>query len=59
VRGVPAEILVIDDDPNIRETLGIHLRNAGFQVCAAKDGIEGGHAVLERCAVTRASRPSR
>jgi DNA-binding response OmpR family regulator len=47
VPAVPAEILVIDDDPNIRETLGIHLRNAGYQVRVAKDGIEGGHAVLE------------
>ena len=45
---MPAAILVIDDDPNIRETLGIHLRNAGYQVRTAKDGIEGGHAVLER-----------
>lgn len=45
---MPATILVIDDDPNIRETLGIHLRNAGYQVRTAKDGIEGGHAVLER-----------
>ena len=25
-------ILVIDDDPNIREALGIHLRNAGYNV---------------------------
>ena len=44
---MPATILIIDDDPNIRETLGIHLRNAGYQVRTAKDGIEGGHAVLE------------
>ena len=43
-----ANILVIDDDPNIRETLGIHLRNAGYEVRTARDGIEGGHAVLER-----------
>jgi len=48
VPGVPAEILVIDDDPNIRETLGIHLRNAGYEVRTARDGIGGGHAVLER-----------
>ncbi len=43
-----ATILVIDDDPNIRELLGIHLRNAGHEVIAAKDGIEGGHAILKR-----------
>ncbi len=41
-----ATILVIDDDPNIREALGIHLRNAGYTVHSAKDGIEGGHAIL-------------
>ncbi|HET7366607.1 MAG TPA: response regulator [Burkholderiales bacterium] len=41
-----ATILIIDDDPAIREMLGIHLRNAGYQVQSAKDGIEGGHAIL-------------
>ena len=40
-----ATILVVDDDPNIREALVIHLRNAGYQVQTAKDGIEGGHAI--------------
>jgi DNA-binding response OmpR family regulator len=44
---VSATILVIDDDPNIREALGIHLRNAGYEVQTAKDGIEGGHAILK------------
>jgi DNA-binding response OmpR family regulator len=44
---VSATILVIDDDPNIREALGIHLRNAGYTVQSAKDGIEGGHAILK------------
>ena len=43
-----AKILVIDDDPNIREILGIHLRNAGYEVFTAKDGIEGGHAILQK-----------
>ena len=43
-----AHILVIDDDPNIREILGIHLRNAGYEVATAKDGIDGGHAILKR-----------
>jgi len=42
-----AKILVIDDDPNIRDVLGIHLRNAGYEVTTAKDGIEGGHAILQ------------
>jgi DNA-binding response OmpR family regulator len=43
-----ALIIVVDDDPNIRELLGIHLRNAGHEVVTAKDGIEGGHAILKR-----------
>jgi two-component system chemotaxis response regulator CheY len=43
-----ATILVIDDDPNIREQLGIHLRNAGYEVFTAADGIDGGHAILRR-----------
>ena len=42
-----ATILVIDDDPGIRAVLGIHLRNAGYRVQNAKDGIEGGHAILK------------
>ena len=41
-----ARILVVDDDPNIREVLGIHLRNAGYEVATAKDGIEAGYGVL-------------
>jgi DNA-binding response OmpR family regulator len=45
---MPATILIIDDDPNIREQLGIHLRNAGYDVCMAEDGIQGGHAILRR-----------
>jgi len=47
VQEVSATILIIDDDPAIREMLGIHLRNAGYQVQSAKDGIEGGHAILK------------
>jgi DNA-binding response OmpR family regulator len=47
VPSVSATILVIDDDPNIREALVIHLRNAGYEVQTAKDGIEGGHAILK------------
>jgi DNA-binding response OmpR family regulator len=41
-------ILVVDDDPNIRELLDIHLRNAGYEIHTAKDGIEGGYSVLRR-----------
>jgi len=41
-----AKILVVDDDPIIRELLGIHLRNAGYEVRTAEDGIAGGYGVL-------------
>jgi DNA-binding response OmpR family regulator len=44
---VPASILVVDDDPIILETLAIHLRNAGYDVRTAKNGIDGGYAVLK------------
>jgi len=43
---VTRSVLVVDDDPNIREMLAIHLRNAGYVVRTAKDGIEGGYSVL-------------
>jgi CheY-like chemotaxis protein len=41
-----ARILVVDDDPNMRELLAIHLRNAGYDVNTAVDGVEGGYGVL-------------
>lgn len=41
-----AKILVVDDDPNMRELLGIHLRNAGYEVQTAEDGVAGGYGVL-------------
>jgi CheY-like chemotaxis protein len=41
-------ILIVDDDPNIRELLGIHLRGSGYDVRAAEDCIAAGRAVLER-----------
>lgn len=39
-------ILVVDDDRNMRELLGIHLRNAGYEVETAEDGLAGGYGVL-------------
>jgi CheY-like chemotaxis protein len=39
-------ILVVDDDPMIRELLAIHLRNAGYEVQAAADAVEAGYALL-------------
>ncbi len=42
-------ILVIEDDPGIRETLSDFLRSEGFSVDLARDGAEG----LERVAARR------
>ena len=39
-------ILVVDDDPNMRELLRIHLANAGYAVDVARDGLEAGYGVL-------------
>jgi DNA-binding response OmpR family regulator len=44
---VPANILVIDDDPCLRELLHLHLAGAGYRVRLAADGIQGGYAILE------------
>lgn len=41
-------ILVIDDDPVIRELLKLHLVNAGYRVLTAGDGIAGGYLLLNR-----------
>ncbi len=34
-------ILLVEDDPSIREVTAIGLRNAGFQVVTASDGVDG------------------
>jgi two-component system chemotaxis response regulator CheY len=41
-----AYILVVDDDAYMRELLALHLRNAGYDVHTAVDGVEGGYSVL-------------
>jgi two-component system, OmpR family, response regulator MtrA len=38
---VDARILVVEDDPSIREVTALGLRAAGFEVVAAADGVEG------------------
>jgi CheY-like chemotaxis protein len=38
---VDARILLVEDDPSIREVTAIGLRNAGFTVESAADGREG------------------
>ena len=35
------KVLVVEDDPAMRATLEIRIRNWDFQVCSARDGIEG------------------
>ena len=34
-------ILVVDDDPQIRDVLGMALERAGFEAVMARDGAEG------------------
>jgi len=41
-----AKILVVDDNPNMRELLDMHLRAAGYEVQVAEDGIAAGYLVL-------------
>ena len=33
-----SKIMIVDDDPNIRELVGVLLKNGGFTVCEATDG---------------------
>src|SRR5690606_36037205 len=39
-RSTAARLLVVDDEPNIRELLSASLRFSGFEVMAARDGRE-------------------
>jgi CheY-like chemotaxis protein len=41
-------ILVVDDDPGIRDLLRLHLRNAGYEVRVAEDAIVAGHMLLKQ-----------
>jgi CheY-like chemotaxis protein len=43
---MPATILVVDDDPNVRELLQLHLSAAGYEVQVAADAIAAGYLVL-------------
>lgn len=42
-----ATVLVVDDDPSIRDLLRIHLSNAGYNVLLAEDAIVAGHMLLK------------
>jgi len=43
-----ATILVMDDDEYMRELMGLHLSNAGYDVLVAEDAIVAGHLVVEK-----------
>ena len=42
-----AKILVVDDDPCIRELMRLHLSSAGYRVQEAEDAIVAGRKLLE------------
>jgi CheY-like chemotaxis protein len=42
----PRRIVVIDDDEVLLTLLDMHLRNAGYEVFAAEDAVDGGHLVI-------------
>ncbi|TCZ80899.1 response regulator transcription factor [Paenibacillus albiflavus] len=44
---MPTQILIVDDDQEIRDILHIYLRNEGYQVLQAEDGMQA-LAILER-----------
>lgn len=44
----PLRILVVDDDPVVREAIGGHYADLGFAVEMAEDGVAG-LAAMERC----------
>ena len=41
------QILVVDDDADMRELLRLHLEGAGYRVTAAEDAIAAGHCLLD------------
>jgi DNA-binding response OmpR family regulator len=43
-----ASILVIDDDPMIRELVQLHLRDAGHSIVVAQDAAHGIRAILSQ-----------
>lgn len=41
------KILVVDDDESMRSLIGLHLKNAGYEVALAEDAIVAGRQLLE------------
>lgn len=44
----PYRILIVEDDKEIREGIEIYLKNQGYQVIQAADGIEGLERIREQ-----------
>lgn len=44
--GTRKRIVVVDDDEFMRELLGLHLTNAGYEVLVAEDAVAAGHLVV-------------
>jgi CheY-like chemotaxis protein len=42
-----ARILVVDDDPCLRELLALHLNRAGYEVAVAEDAIAAGRYIVD------------
>lgn len=42
------KILVVDDEPSMRELLQLHLSNRGYDVQSAEDAIVAGHLILKQ-----------
>ena len=43
-----ARILIVEDDPCVRELLYLHLSSAGYEVLVAEDAMIGGRFLLEQ-----------
>ena len=41
-------VLIVDDDPDLVETVCMMLENKGYEVGKAYDGVEGGEAIKQR-----------
>ena len=41
------KVLVVDDEPSMRELLRLHLSNEGYDVRSAEDAIVAGHLILK------------
>jgi DNA-binding response OmpR family regulator len=42
-----SKIMIVDDDPNIRELIRVLLANGGFDVCEAADGREALRVIMD------------